>query len=429
MKKQKKHRKIPALAASTTLVAAMTLMASCSTNYEDKIVYNDIQQPFQQDFKKDTVVFDKLPAEFAKHILNLSDPSTEIVGKADYTFQTNNLISVKKSAVGDSLVITSWSAKPVSNVTLEMYIPEADEYIPVAFFETVPAFSRFSFKPSFIGRRNVWKKESGNFVSFLCPYLDMNQMKARLTSDDEHFKMLQKIDAQWNCSFSNFGWTPTVGESHNFREMRPIYAREWVVILTNYAYMMTTPEYKYVLANFKKVMGGDLYDNEKVPFTAEKYQSEMERFKAKKNFVLGQTSPAYGGLGGGATWGITDWNFYGHYASFSGWESITHEFMHCMDYGHNSNMTYAAKTPEGVNVGWTEFIWQLHMWLSKKGDLPYTDRNLLGFHKPENAQYRDCAITEIFQDDAVLQKNIDNFYKKSRLVKYFTENPLKDNKK
>ncbi len=62
MMKQKKHRKIPALAAGTTLVAAMTLMASCSTDYEDKIVYNDIQQPFQQDFKKDTVVFDKLPA-------------------------------------------------------------------------------------------------------------------------------------------------------------------------------------------------------------------------------------------------------------------------------------------------------------------------------------------------------------------------------
>lgn len=143
MKKQKKHRKIPALAASTTLVAAMTLMASCSTNYEDKIVYNDIQQPFQQDFKKDTVVFDKLPAEFAKHILNLSDPSTEIVGKADYTFQTNNLISVKKSAVGDSLVITSWSAKTVSNVTLEMYIPEADEYIPVAFFRNHSCFLPF----------------------------------------------------------------------------------------------------------------------------------------------------------------------------------------------------------------------------------------------------------------------------------------------
>ena len=43
MMKQKKHRKIPALAAGTTLVAAMTLMASCSTDYEDKIVYRVCQ--------------------------------------------------------------------------------------------------------------------------------------------------------------------------------------------------------------------------------------------------------------------------------------------------------------------------------------------------------------------------------------------------
>ena len=37
MMKQKKHRKIPALAAGTTLVAAMTLMASCSTDYHSRI--------------------------------------------------------------------------------------------------------------------------------------------------------------------------------------------------------------------------------------------------------------------------------------------------------------------------------------------------------------------------------------------------------
>ena len=176
-------------------------------------------------------------------------------------------------------------------------------------------------------------------------------------------------------------------------------------------------------------MGGDLYDNNKVTFTAEKYQSEMERFKAQKTFVLGQSSPAYGGLGGGYIWTVTDWNFYGHYGSFSGWEAISHEHMHCMDYSHDSNMTYPAKTPEGVNVGWPEFIWQLHMWLSHKGDLPYTDRNLLGFHKDENAKYRDCGINDIFKDDAKLQKTIEDFYKKSRLVKYFTENPIKDHAK
>ncbi len=37
MMKQKKHRKIPALAARTTLVAAMTLMASCSTDHHSRI--------------------------------------------------------------------------------------------------------------------------------------------------------------------------------------------------------------------------------------------------------------------------------------------------------------------------------------------------------------------------------------------------------
>ena len=86
MMKKKKQLKVPALAAGTTLVAAMTLMASCSTDYEDKIVYNDIQQPFQQDFLKDTLSFDKMPAEAARHILNLSDPSSEILTGASPFF-------------------------------------------------------------------------------------------------------------------------------------------------------------------------------------------------------------------------------------------------------------------------------------------------------------------------------------------------------
>ena len=80
--------------------------------------------------------------------------------------------------------------------------------------------------------------------------------------------------------------------------MRPIYAREWVVIVTNYAYMMTTPESDYVLSHFSDVMGGDLCDNDKNLFDADKYQTEKARFKAEKTFILGQSSPAYGGLGG-----------------------------------------------------------------------------------------------------------------------------------
>lgn len=424
MNLKRKHHSFTTAKAVIAMLGTAMFTVACSTVYDDKTVYNDIEIPFHDDFRTDTVTYGKLPAEQARSILNLADPSATIVNKADYTFRTDELISVKQTAEDDSLRITSWSAKTVYNVKLEMLIPEAGEYLPVAYFDSIPAFSRFEFKPSWVGKRNVWRSANGGFVSFECPHLDMKRMAVRLISDDEHLKKLQRIDAKWTCSFSNYSWTPTAGESCSFREMRPIYAREWVVIVTNYAYMMTTAEYDYVMSHFAEVMGGDLYNNNKEVFTAEKYQTEKARFKAARNFVLGQSSPAFGGLGGGNAWTVTDWNFYGHYASFSGWESIAHEFMHCFDYSHDSNMTYAAKTDAGVNVGWTEFVWQLHMWLSHKGDMPYLDRNLLGFHKPENAKYRDCGIRDIFQDDSVLKQNIDNFYKKSRLVKYFNEHPL-----
>ena len=273
------------------LCAAMLLPVACSTVYEDETAYNDIEIPFKDDFRTDTVTYGKLPVEHARHILNLADPSSEIVGKADYTFRTDELISVRQTAEDDSLRITSWSAKTIYDVTLEMYIPEVGEYLPVAYFDSIPGFSRFTFKPSFVGRRNVCRTVDGGFVSFECPHLDMEHMMVRLKSDDEHFKKLQKIDAKWTCSFSNYSWTPTAGDNCPYRELRPIYAREWVVIVTNYAYMMTTPEYDYVLSHFSDVMGGDLCDNDKNLFDADKYQTEKARFKAEKTFNFGTEQP------------------------------------------------------------------------------------------------------------------------------------------
>lgn len=420
-----KYRKyIRFIAAVPACLCALLLPSSCSTEYEDKILYNDTELPFEATFHPDTVRIGKLRTGSIRHLLDLDTPSAEIDSKAEYTFRTNELISVHASDGGDSLCITSWSAKTVYKVTVEMYLPEAGEYLPVAFLDSIPGFSRFGFRPSFVDKRSVCRISSGDFVSFEYRYIDEVRMKLRLTSDDEHFRMLSKIDAQWECYFSNYGWTPESPESYSYREMSPIYAREWVVIVTNYAYMMTTPEYEYVMKHFSDVMGGELIDNDNKPFTPEKYLSEMERFKAPATFKLGRCCDSYAGLGGSSIWTVAHWNFYGHYASFSGWDAIGHEFMHCMKYSHEGNMTYPKK-PAGMtnDVGWTPFLWQLHLWLSHKGDLPYTDRNMSGFHKPENAKYRD-AIREDFQDDAKLQQKIQEYYNSSRLVKYLKEHPL-----
>ena len=69
--------------------------------------------------------------------------------------------------------------------------------------------------------------------------------------------------------------------------------------------MMTTPEYAFIMRNFSKIFGGELYDNNRVKFTPEKYLSEEKRFKQPHNFVCGRSKPSVGGLGGGNVWGVT----------------------------------------------------------------------------------------------------------------------------
>lgn len=299
---------------------------------------------------------------------------------------------------------------------MEVYLPEFDMYIPVVYMDSIPAFSQFEIKSSFTGKRITCRKEDGNFISFHYPYFNTEELKPRLASEDEHFRKLNEIDSKWTIRFSNYDWTPEKGDAGSqWRELRAIYAREWVVFVTNYAYMMTTEEYSHVLEHYKEVMGSDLYDNGGTVFTPERYQSEKLRFKQPHTFNCGQTGPSVGGLGGGSTWGVTHWNFYGHYASYSGWNAITHEFMHCMGYSHSSNMTYGGN-------GWPVFMEHLHVYLNINKRLPYTDRNLLGFHKPENAQYRNGGIDAKYMNDTQTL----NFYNTSKVTKYFKANPLKE---
>ena len=415
-------RKIPVL-MKLLFVFSLTagLASGCSeTIFEEKINYNDITVPFKDTFVQDTVSFGELSKKSSRYIFRLDESSASIVDENKYSFKMNELIQIRETASGDSVRITSYSAQTIHDIKLEIYLPDADIYLPMAQLDSIPGFSQFEFKPSFIGKRTVYKKPDGQFISFKYDYLDFDSMKPRLTSSDKHFQMLQKIDSEWYLHFSNYDWKD---ESSNggWREMRPIFAREWVVIMTNFAYMLTTPEYKHVMDNFSKIFGGDLYDNNKVPFTKEQYRERTEYFKKNHRFRLGRTGDQVSGLGGGSTLGIASYNFYGHYASYSGWEAVMHEFMHCMNYSHDSNMTYANKQ----GIGWTVFIWQLHLWLSRQQNLPYLDRHLLDFTNPEYAEYRDnTGIRSEFLDDAALEKKIQGYYNGSALVKYLSENPI-----
>lgn len=391
------------------------IFVACTTAFEEVIHYNDIEMPHIKLFKQDTVTFDKLKEEQARHILNLDEPSEVVTNHAIRSFRINEIIQIRPTSKSDSIRITSYSAKTVYNVTMEIYLPEFDMYIPVVHMDSIPAFSQFEIKSTFTGKRITYRKKDGDYISFHYPYFIFKELKPRLISEDEHFKKLSEIDARWTIRFHNYDWTPEKGDAGSqWRELRAIYAREWIVITTNYAYMMSTEEYDFTMGHFKEVMGKDLFDDNVVDFTPEKYKSEKVRFKEPHTFNCGQTGPSVGGLGGGSTWGVTHWNFYGHYVSYSGWMAITHEFMHCKGYGHSSSMAC-------VSGGWPEFMSHLHVYLSINKRLPYTDRNLLGFHKPENAQYRNGGIDSSFMND----KKMLEYYKNSKITKFFLANPIK----
>lgn len=389
---------------------------ACTTTIDEVVNYNDIELPYVETFKQDTVTFGKLKPEQSRRILDLDEPSGIVTNHSMRSFRVDEIIQLRPTAQSDSIRVTSYSAKTVYDVTMEVYLPEFDKYIPVVYLDSIPAFSQFEFKSSFTGKRVTYRQKDGHVLSFHYPYLDFEQMTPRLVSEDEHFNMLDQIDAKWTIRFSNYDWTAEKGDAGSqWREMRAIYAREWIVIVTNYAYMLTTEEYAYTMKHFKEVMGKDLFDNDRVDFTPEKYQREDLRFRQGYTFNCGQTGASVGGLGGGSTWGVTHWNFYGHYASYSGWLAITHEFMHCMGYGHSSSMAPAGE------IGWPEFMTNLHVYLSQNKRLPYTDRNLLGFHKPENAKYRNGGVDPNYMNDNTTRQ----FYNRSKITKYFTANPIK----
>ena len=255
------------------------ILFSCSqSELEEKYIYNDIEVPFKGDFRTDTVDFTRLASQQARKIFRLDEPSSSIVDTKKYTFKINELIQVRATEHGDSIRITSYSAKDITQVSLEMYLPDVGLYLPVAYFPVIPGFSQFEFKPDFLGKRVVYKKPDGQLVSFECSYLDFAKFSPRLLSDDSHWKMLQQIDAQWTLYFSNYDWKDA-NSAGNWREMSPIYAREWVVLMTNYAYMLTTPEYYHVMSRFNQVFGGDLCHNDKQVFSENDYQDFQIKVK------------------------------------------------------------------------------------------------------------------------------------------------------
>lgn len=386
------------------IVALLVGCHSVDQVTHDRFNDNIIELPYVPLYTNDSLSWQNLPAcAQVAEILSRTESPQVVTNATLRSFNVSEVVQTRLLAP-DSIQVTSYSAKPIQAVDLYLHLSSYVEPILIAHIDSLPAFGRITFKPTFLSAQGgVYRTLSGRTVTFRFDKLLPEAMTLSTHSTDPHYQMLQRITARWQLSFSSYSGS-------QWAEMRWLYAREWCVMVQNLAYLFHTEAFRYVWFNYNTIMGADLYDNNGTLFTPETYASVYQSIFAKERLVLGVTQMG-GGLGGGATWGVDHWMFYGHYSSFHGMDIIAHEFAHTLGFSHSSAMASG-----GGRFKFQNFITEMHDYLIDRGELPYLleDRFAVDFANPINQEFWHNGIVESWITDE----------RETELERYFAANPL-----
>ena len=183
-------------------------------------------------------------------------------------------------------------------------------------------------------------------------------------------------------------------------------------MMTNFAYLVSSPEFEHVWFNQKKVIGSDFFGNAGPVvanggfFTPEQYIEYFDKIMNRGDIRLGLTTIG-GGLGGGDALGIDHWYFYSHYFN-ADIGVIGHEF------GHHFGSHDSAWS--NYSVGMQAITLQLHQYFQRKQQLPYMDPELNKFHKAPKDQLYNGIVENMRVPRPA--KDVNN------VERYFSQNPL-----
>lgn len=337
--------------------------------------------------KTTKIAFDSIPAMSVNKILQNDESYETLINEDQRSVRVNSLVKTELLD-NDMIKITSYVAQDLTDINIEMRFNGLNKWFTLGNFDRIPAFTQIILPLSAFGDQYQFNSANRDGVFDLSDFVDSGlDIKAALTtrfsSDTDKFaQVLMTLKPNWNLVFApDWGgnWLPING----------LYAREWMVIMTNFAYMMSQEEFKHLWFNFNTVFGHDMSGprSQEDVFTAEDYQHYYDGMLARDKIQLGVVN--YGGLGGLSGYGVFTPTFYSHY--YGEWEIVPHEF------GHGSD----GKTsfPDGSSFaaswfGWQPFMHALGNYHIRKGDLPYMDDSINGFYKAENA----ASLYEPIQD-------------------------------
>lgn len=314
---------------------------------------------------------------------------------------------------GNRLHLQSYSAVPVRDLQIRAKIKNSEDWVILAKLDQLTPFSKANFGLKLTDQSRFPLLDGTGSIQLAglsqTTQNPSNVFDLKISSEtDEHVKKLNQIKAKWKIYFG------TYDEPNKWCRITPVYAREWVMMMTNLAYMLSTPEFETLWFNHKAVMGHDFFGNDgqvEGPngfFQPEDYVRIYREILNRNEINLGITNMG-GGLGGGAVLGVDTWLFYGHYR-LSGYRIIAHEFGHHWG-GHNSAWAMSNYGFEAM-VDWLNFYFQ-----RRPGSIPYMDPNVNTFHLTP-----DSALCQGVNQNMV--KGVALTAPWNKVDEYFKNNPM-----
>ncbi|PSU25890.1 hypothetical protein CTM97_06095 [Photobacterium phosphoreum] len=325
----------------------------------------------------------------------------------------NRLLSGQQDKA--NLAITSYAAQETYDLNVEAQFKGSDAWLVLGSVERLPAFNQYMTDRKIMDNYAYPTTDGTQSVAFYgiedVSYLPSDLLDIRLTSTtDEFVKKITDLRMKWGLSFGKYSEA-----NGKWAKITPVYAREWMIIMANFAYVMNSPEFEHLWFNYKQSIGGgehEFYGNAGpvyAPggyFNSDDYQRIFKEFMDRGGIRLGITTIG-GGLGGGDVLGIDTWNYYAHYYK-SGIGVVGHEFGH-----------HWGRDGSGFSAQWTglQLMSQdVHQMMIRSQELPYLDDNTNGFYKtPREDLYNGVAHNMRVQRPAS-ELNI--------VERYFVENPV-----
>lgn len=313
-----------------------------------------------------------LPPADSRGLLRNEDTWEILTDPAQRGVYVNRLLS--GSVEKTRLKLSSYSALEVKDLKIQARLKGSDQWFGLGTLDRFPAFSQLYLSNALKDGQGFPQAEgSGSFklegldaVTRFPP--DIFDIRI-VSSTDSHLRKLNSIKPRWFLYFGKYD------EPGKWARINPFYAREWIILMSNFAYMLSTREFEHLWFNHKKVMGHDFFGNAgqvQGPggfFTASDYRYYYDAIMNRGSIRLGITTMG-GGLGGGDVLGLDTWNYYVHYFRNNG--ALGHEF------GHHFGSHDSAWANE--SWGMQRFTIQLLDMFLRKGELPYTDPNTNAFH-------------------------------------------------